>query len=167
MSSTAAPISAANFAEAIQDLPLGNLHSKAAEIRNSLQHLLASNQQLQTFADEGDQDCVEALQENVDVLARMESRVSLLRQEVERRGFMWAEVAPGIDEQQTINGLGEANGLTDSLGDMEAGRPSTNGQSQAYGSQQQAGGGMTEANSGTYLGHRSAEGEREDPGMHL
>ena len=159
MSSAAAPISAASFAEAIQDLPLGNLHSKAAEIRNSMQHLLASNEQLQTFADEGDQDCAEALQENVDVLSRMESRVSLLKREVERRGFMWAEVGPGIDEQQAIDRVGEANGLTDSH--------SANGQTQANGSQQHNGAAIMDANSGSHLEQRSAENEREDPGMHL
>lgn len=159
MSSAAAPISAANFSEAIQDLPLGNLHSKAAEIRNSMLHLIASNEQLQTFADEGDQDCAEALQENVDVLSRMESRVSLLKQEVERRGFMWAEVGPGIDEQQGINGVGEANGLTDDH--------SANRQAQATGSQQHNGGASIDPNSESHPEQRSTESEREDPGMHL
>ncbi|MDI1490574.1 MAG: hypothetical protein OHK93_001778 [Ramalina farinacea] len=157
MSSAAAPISAASFAEAIQDLPLGNLHSKAAEIRNSMQHLLASNAQLQTFADEGDQDCAEALQENVDVLSRMESRVSLLKQEVERRGFMWAEMGPSIDEQQGINGVGEANDLTDDH--------SANGQAQAIVSQQNNGGASIDPNSESQ--QRATESEREDPGMHL
>lgn len=150
MSSAAAPISAADFAEAIQDLPLGNLHSKAAEIRNSMLHLLASNEQLQTFADEGDQDCAEALQENIGVLARMESRLSLLKQEVERRGFMWAEVGPGTDEQQAISRGGEANG-----------------QAQANGPQPHGGSAIIESNSGSHLEQRSAESELEDPGMHL
>ena len=159
MSSAAEPISAASFAEAIQDLPLGNLHSKAAEIRNSMLHLITSNEQLQTFADEGDQDCAEALQENVDVLSRMEIRVSLLKQEVERRGFMWAEGAPGIAEQQSNHGVEETNGLTDDH--------SPNGQAQVSGSQQNNGGASIDPDSGSHPEQRATESEREDPGMHL
>ena len=91
MSSTATPILPQRFAEAIKELPLANLHLKAAEIRNSIAHLVSSNQQLQPFADEGDSECAEAFQENLVVIQRMEERVSLLRREVEGRGFKWGE----------------------------------------------------------------------------
>ena len=91
MSSTTTPIPAQRFAKAIKELPLANLHFKAAEIRNSIAHLLSSNQQLQSFANEGDSDCAEAIQENVVVIQRMEERVSLLKMEVEDRGFKWGE----------------------------------------------------------------------------
>ncbi|KAF6234406.1 hypothetical protein HO173_007439 [Letharia columbiana] len=91
MSSTAIPIPPQRFAEAIKELPLANLHSKAAEVRNSIAHLLISNQQLQPFADEGDSDCAEAIRENLVVTQRMEERISLLKREVEGRGFKWGE----------------------------------------------------------------------------
>lgn len=93
MSSNTVPITAHQFAEAIKDLPLANLHLKASEIRNSIAHLVSSNQQLRSFADGGDSDCKEAIDENGVVIQRMEERIRLLRREVESRGFKW-----GVDE---------------------------------------------------------------------
>ncbi|KAK4692731.1 hypothetical protein P7C71_g4530, partial [Lecanoromycetidae sp. Uapishka_2] len=98
MSSTSIPISARRFAEAIRELPLANLHFKAAEIHNSISHLESSNEQLEAFASEGDRDCAEAVQENRAVIRRMEERVRLLRQEVEGRGFKWAETERGKED---------------------------------------------------------------------
>lgn len=94
MSSDATPITPERFAEAIKELPLANLHFKAAEIRNSIAHLVSSNQQLQPFADEGDSDCAGAIQENLLVVQRMKERILLLKGEVEGRGSKWAEEAP-------------------------------------------------------------------------
>ena len=91
MSSLSLAITPAAFAIAIQDLPLANLHFKAAELRNSDAHLINSNDQLRPFADDGDQDCVDAIQENEEVLRRNEERLGLLRKEVENRGFRWGE----------------------------------------------------------------------------
>lgn len=93
MSAAATPIPPERFAEAIVDLPLANLHFKAAELRNSISHLESSNSQLQHFADEGDTDCTDAIRENEETMMRMEERVLLLRREVERRGFQWGEDA--------------------------------------------------------------------------
>jgi len=95
MSAAANPITPARFAAALHDLGLASLHAKAAEIRNSIAHLRASNEQLQVFADAGDADCAEALRENEDVMRRMRERVELLREEVVRRGNLWVE---GDDE---------------------------------------------------------------------
>ncbi|KAL8908259.1 MAG: hypothetical protein Q9171_005539 [Xanthocarpia ochracea] len=106
MSANAVPISQERFAEAIADLPIGNLHAKAAELRNSIAHLVHSNEQLQPFADDGDQDCLDAIRENEEVVARMVSRIALLRREVENRGLPWAE-----DEPAMVNGKPE--GQTD------------------------------------------------------
>lgn len=103
MSSNSTPIHPHRFAEAIQDLPLSNLHFKAAELRNSIAHLHSSNQQLQLFADEGDHDCAEAIKENMEVMDRMENRIVLLKVEVERRGYPWSD-----EEPRKANG--EANG---------------------------------------------------------
>ncbi|KAL8730251.1 MAG: hypothetical protein Q9181_004735 [Wetmoreana brouardii] len=99
MSANAAPISLHRFAEAIAELPIDNLHAKAAEIRNSIAHLDSSNNQLRQHADDGDPDCVDAIKENEEVIARMEARINLLRNEVESRGLPW-----GDEEPSTLNG---------------------------------------------------------------
>ncbi|KAI4125631.1 MAG: hypothetical protein LQ338_004158 [Usnochroma carphineum] len=104
MSANAAPIPLERFAEAIAELPLENLRAKAAELRNSITHLMSSNQQLQEYANDGDRDCADAIRENEEVIERMEMRINLLRTEVEQRGFRW-----GADEPATVNGKpGEA-----------------------------------------------------------
>ncbi|KEF55423.1 uncharacterized protein A1O9_08173 [Exophiala aquamarina CBS 119918] len=103
MSGEARPIDAEQFALAIQDLPVENLYSKANEINNSITHLEGSNRQLQEYSDsirtdtslpestrqEGDKDCLEAIQENLIVIRRQKDRIGLLKQEVERRGGRW------------------------------------------------------------------------------
>ena len=105
MSSSSQPIPPHRFAAAITELQLANLHSKAAEIRNSISHLEASNQQLKSYADDGDRDCAEAIQENILVIQRMEERIGLLKREVEGRGFRWGE-----DEDKVENGATVTNG---------------------------------------------------------
>ena len=129
MSSSSQPIPSHRFAAAIKELPLANLHSKAAEIRNSISHLEASNQQLKSYADDGDRDCAEAIQENVLVIHRMEERIRLLKSEVEGRGFRWGEDEDKVEDGATItNGTGHNE------------RSETSPQV-ADGSQQNAGGG--------------------------
>lgn len=118
MSANAVPISQERFAEAIADLPIGNLHAKAAELRNSIAHLVHSNEQLQPFADDGDQDCLDAIRENEEVVGRMVSRIALLRREVENRGLPWAE-----DEPAVVNGKPEGQADQDTTpmnGDVSA-----------------------------------------------
>ncbi|KAL8879230.1 MAG: hypothetical protein Q9198_003118 [Flavoplaca austrocitrina] len=102
MSASAVPISQDRFAEAIADLPIGNLHAKAAELRNSVAHLVHSNEQLQPFADDGDRECADAIKENQRVMARMVVRIDLLKKEVEKRGLPW-----GDDEPALVNGKSE------------------------------------------------------------
>lgn len=102
MSATAAPISHERFAQAIEDLPLANLHLKASELRNSIAHLLSSNEQLQPYAEEDDQDCMDAIHENEEVLVRLRERVALLRREVERRGFRWGDAE--VEDRENKNG---------------------------------------------------------------
>jgi uncharacterized small protein (DUF1192 family) len=91
MSSDAQPIDPARFAEALESLPLDALHSKAAELRNSIAHLKSSNEQMLPFAEEGDDVCREAMFENLSVIGRMNERIGLLRAEVEKRGMRWAD----------------------------------------------------------------------------
>lgn len=98
------PISPARFAAALKDLSEPMLHLKVLEIRNSIAHLQYSNDQLAPFADgtasatdstaagEPDADCVEAIAENEQVMARMAERIALIRMEVEEeRGMAWAD----------------------------------------------------------------------------
>ncbi|KAI9801987.1 MAG: hypothetical protein M1825_003043 [Sarcosagium campestre] len=91
MSAAATPISSGAFATAIHDLPLDRLHGVAAETQNSMRHLVRSNDQLEPFAAQGDQDCRDAIRENQEVIARMEERLRLLRVEVESRGMRWGD----------------------------------------------------------------------------
>ena len=91
------PITPSRFAAAILDLPFANLYTKAAELRNSISHLKSSNEQMLPFADDGDQDCKEAMFENLTVIGRMNERIALLKGEVERRGGVWSEHAVGGD----------------------------------------------------------------------
>ena len=107
-SSDTGPISPARFAQALEALPLDALHAKAAELSNSIAHLKSSNEQMLTFADEGDDVCREAMFENLTVIGRMNERISLLRAEVERRGMRWSEGEVEdqamVDEGKMVNG---------------------------------------------------------------
>ncbi|KAG2166749.1 hypothetical protein VTO58DRAFT_103647 [Aureobasidium pullulans] len=91
MSHEALPIDRVRFAEALESLPLDALHSKVAELRNNMNHLRSSNEQMLPFADQGDQDCKDAMYENLIVINRMNERIELLRAEVEKRGMRWSE----------------------------------------------------------------------------
>lgn len=119
MSVDASPITPARFAEALKDLPIGSLHEKGAELRNSIGHLKTSNEQIREYllaqpADApADADCVEAIQENVQVIKRMEERISLVKAEVEERGLPW----PSEEEAQNMD-----------LDPLEPGETRVNGQ---------------------------------------
>lgn len=91
MSHGALPIDARAFSQALEPLPIDALHAKVAEIQNSISHLKTSNDQMLPFAEEGDQDCKDAMFENLIVIGRMNDRIQLLREEVERRGLRWAD----------------------------------------------------------------------------
>ncbi|OAA61287.1 hypothetical protein SPI_05311 [Niveomyces insectorum RCEF 264] len=109
MSSEALPISPARFAEAIKDLTLQTLHLKVLEIRNDIAHLEYSNEQLRPYAEgtaavlgsghgadgdappQPDPDCVDAIRENLVVIARKHGQLDLVRTEVESRGASWTE----------------------------------------------------------------------------
>ena len=113
------PILIARFAEAIQDLPAGNLHTKAAEIHNSILQLEHSNDELQTFARQGDGDCADAIVENVQVISRMKERLSLLRSEVVRRGLLWPD---DVEKNLPLSGPGFATGMSGNIGTAEHAR---------------------------------------------
>ena len=114
MSATATPIPPARFAAALRDLPLSSLHAKAAELRNSIAHLLSSNEELKPFAAAGDKDCAEAITENEEVIRRMEERISLLKIEVEGRGMKWVEEG---GEKETEGAVVGGSDRDDVMGD--------------------------------------------------
>ena len=110
-SSETRPIPPQQFALAIKDLPLENIYLKAAELQNSISHLLDSNMQMMPFANEGDAVCREAISENDEVIARMEERVRLCREEVEGRGGRWSAHASNEEEEVQVNGHGDIDGV--------------------------------------------------------
>ncbi|EGO52741.1 hypothetical protein NEUTE1DRAFT_91384 [Neurospora tetrasperma FGSC 2508] len=124
------PITPQAFAAALEDLPVSALHLKVLEIYNSIAHLKYSNEQLRPFAEgieaplgsstggesaqnQPDPDCVEAIRENEQVIVRMEERVQLIKNEVERRGLSWTEFERKDEDSD----------------DEEQGQPMTNGTS--------------------------------------
>jgi len=133
MSADALPISPTRFAAAIKDLSLSSLHLKVLELRNSIAHLDYSNEQLRPFA-EGlataispsfpptssetqqreapDQDCIDAIRENELVISRMQERIRLLREEVEARGFSWAEFQSKEEAEKASQGAAPDAGVT-------------------------------------------------------
>ena len=157
MSANATPISPARFAAALPDLPLSSIHNKAAELRNSIAHLENSNIQLQSFADEGDADCAEAVRENVEVIGRMKERIDLLKAEVERRGSSWHGGEEKVGEEEKVNG--DVDMVDD---DVEVGKAVRNGNPGA-----EQGGRIGDEELARRLRERlDAEDEDED-GVHL
>ncbi|CAD0094357.1 unnamed protein product [Aureobasidium mustum] len=139
MSHEALPIDRARFAEALESLPLDALHSKVAELRNNMNHLRYSNEQMVPFADEGDQgmstfssgrsklilrfeDCKDAMYENLVVISRMNERIELLRAEVEKRGMRWSEGE--VEDRQVSERMvnGDSAPVTTSQSQPQSGR---------------------------------------------
>ncbi|KAI5244466.1 hypothetical protein E4T43_03814 [Aureobasidium subglaciale] len=108
MSHEALPIDRVRFAEALESLPIDALHSKVAELRNNMDHLRFSNEQMVPFADDGDQDCKDAMYENLIVINRMNERIEMIRAEVEKRGMRWSEAE--VEDRQTSEAM--VNGYT-------------------------------------------------------
>ncbi|KAI4254551.1 MAG: hypothetical protein LQ352_003022 [Teloschistes flavicans] len=162
MSANAAPISLNRFAEAIAELPVGNLHAKAAELRNSIAHLVSSNGQLQQYADDGDQVCADAIRENDEVIERMESRISLLRNEVEGRGLPWGEHQPSAMNGKLEDQMGDRQG---ELAERNSAFPEANPSSR----QPRANGGsLGDEALARRLGERLDENmQDDDDGIHL
>ncbi|KAF2717562.1 hypothetical protein K431DRAFT_232836 [Polychaeton citri CBS 116435] len=108
MSADSQPINPERFRAALQDLPLDSLHAKVAELRNNIGHLRSSNEQMLPFAEAGDQDCKDAMFENLSVIGRMNERIAILREEVEHRGMRWSESeeeqALAAQRQTRVNG---------------------------------------------------------------
>lgn len=106
MSAEARPIDPLRFAEALESLPLDALHAKAAELENSISQLRSSNEQMVPFADEGDQDCKDAMFENLGVITRMHARVEMIKAEVEKRGMPWPSEGGASQDVQVLRDYG-------------------------------------------------------------
>ncbi|KAJ9653527.1 hypothetical protein H2198_007309 [Neophaeococcomyces mojaviensis] len=168
MSAEARPISASEFAQTIEDLPVENLYSKAFEINNSIAHLRHSNKSLQEYSDsirndttldpntraDGDKDCLDAIKENEVVIERQLERIGLLKAEVERRGGKWHEADPN-SKQETPNGNDEAS---TEIGQASSSTTAGSAQTPAR---------WTDDELRRQLEARMAEGTDEDEGMHL
>jgi hypothetical protein len=130
MSSEASPITPARFAKALEDLSIGSLHAKVAEIRNSIAHLEASNKELEHFARENDdRDCYEYLLENRQVIKSMEERIELIKKEiVEARGMPFAPQEAKTTAPVVQNGTAPT---TATQNGTSAGQAATNGGGEA------------------------------------
>ncbi|KAI0390702.1 hypothetical protein F5Y17DRAFT_48784 [Xylariaceae sp. FL0594] len=148
MSSESQPITHARFAEALRSLPDSSLALKLAEIRQSVAYLDYSNEELRPYAEgrkralvvgtattihvtempegaegeigEGDKDCIEAIEENNAVIARMQTRIELVRAEVEARGLDWDDfqglVKPFGDKEEKKEEEGDGTATTNGTG---------------------------------------------------
>ncbi|KAI9699081.1 MAG: hypothetical protein M1836_003270 [Candelina mexicana] len=170
MSSTSTPINPRTFALAIKDLPLSNLHLKAAELRNSISHLQYSNTELQRWADAGDRDCAEAVRENEMTIGRMEERIELCRREVEKRGFRWGESE--VEEKMMMGEEVGGNGTGDGIEEgtlavrVETGRGESRDIEQGNG--RRTGGSLSDEELARRLRQQMEEAEDEDgSGIHL
>ncbi|KAK0274122.1 hypothetical protein LTR35_011915 [Friedmanniomyces endolithicus] len=117
------PIDPSRFAAALEELPLDTLHSKAAEIRNSITRLRESNEQMMPFANECYAECREAMFENLQVIGRMNGRLGLLKAEVERRGMVWMRDPEDLREGPEGDGevdVGGTNGVTNGANGQHA-----------------------------------------------
>lgn len=116
MSRQSGPITTALFADAIKELPLSVVYTKAAELQNSISHLQRSNSELQNFvaesheSEEEKREIAEYIVENEHVIASMTERIRLLRAEVQARGQLWLGTEHGTAESEHgLNGE-ERNG---------------------------------------------------------
>ncbi|KAK6530497.1 hypothetical protein TWF694_003847 [Orbilia ellipsospora] len=84
MSASAAPIPLDQFAQALLDLEIPQLHLEAARLQNSLYHLERSNTTLEEYPD--DEDCKDAIRYNQGVIVQQQQRIELITLELGRRG---------------------------------------------------------------------------------
>jgi hypothetical protein len=111
MSAESQPITAAAFASAIKSLPLSSVYAKAIELRNSIAHLVRSNEELKEYictssssmstteasanAEAENRELESYVLENEGVIEAMKSRMELCRAEVEERGQLWLDELDG------------------------------------------------------------------------
>jgi hypothetical protein len=165
---TATPITNARFAAALTDLSIASLHSKAAELRNSLYHLRHSNAQLQPFADTGDRDCKDAIAENEAVMARLRERVDMLKVEVVMVRRMpwveWDEEEGHEDGKKEVNG-GHGGSDANLLNGTAAHEEAETGDTQD-GRTQQTSGSLSDEELRRRMALQMGEDE-DDEGLHL
>ncbi|ERS95136.1 hypothetical protein HMPREF1624_08346 [Sporothrix schenckii ATCC 58251] len=172
MSSETQPISPARFADAIKDLSLASLHLKVLEIRNDVAHLDYSNEQLLPYAKgtvaalgatpsespEPDQDCIDAIKENLVVIERKLNQLRLVRAEVENRGVSWTEFQSKEEaEQEQVESDQRAERTGSALAAARQPTAATNGHT-ATTTNGHAGAGSTAATTTTTAGNPWTDG---------
>jgi hypothetical protein len=165
MSAEAGPISPTRFAAAIKDLPVETLYAKAAELRNSIAHLVGSNEQLKEFANSGDRDCAEAVRENDEVIQRMEHRILLLEFEVEaNRKMKWHG-----DERKPANGTATAQEETVGVNGTNNGAAQQNGNGEAISNVPVTSGSLSDVELQRLVSERldDEDGGNDDGGVYL
>ncbi|KAF3914480.1 hypothetical protein AA313_de0205191 [Arthrobotrys entomopaga] len=96
MSASAAPIPLDQFAQALLDLEIPQLHLEASRLQNSLYHLERSNTTLEEYPD--DEDCRDAIRYNQGVIEQQKQRIELITLELGRRGVRMEHM--GINNPQ-------------------------------------------------------------------
>ena len=115
MANPASPISLNRFACAIHDLPVSKLYDTVAELQNSQAHLVRSNREMQQFAVLGDEDCRDAIDENIEVLQRTQHKLDLLKEEIQSRGLLWKnndETQPAAGQKSSTEARHQVNGTS-------------------------------------------------------
>ncbi|EPS35349.1 hypothetical protein H072_11296 [Dactylellina haptotyla CBS 200.50] len=85
MSASAVPIPLEQFAQALLELEIAQLHLESSRLQNSLYHLERSNATLEEYPD--DEDCKDAIRYNQGVIDQQKQRIELIRLELGRRGI--------------------------------------------------------------------------------
>lgn len=180
MSADSIPITPTRFAAALKDLSVGSLHAKVAELQNSINHLRTSNSELEDYLraqpteQRADPDLVDAIQENVEVMDRMEARIAMIKQEVEQRGMMWPSEREieepksntEIVDTPTENGIGESH--TNGARPPPAGEQDHAGQEGVSEQRAQQSGRFTDEELARRLRERMGADENdEEDGLHL
>jgi len=95
------------FAEGTIPVAATTITTPTALATTTNQQTNQQSQQEQETKPEPDQDCIDAIRENEDVIARMQERIRLIRAEVEDRGFSWTEfqdvAADAAEAAETAN----------------------------------------------------------------
>ena len=164
MSASTSYITTSAFTVAIQDLPLENVYMKAAELQNSIDHLRHSNEQLRPFSDEqGDVDYREAIEENLQVIERMKTRILALRDEVGRRGSRWI-LNPLVDDRSDAPDRMDVDGVN---GRDPATPPSSEGRDAGAATGPEGGTRTSRVESPTRYTEQAEGEEPDEGGVHL
>lgn len=132
MSADSQPIPPAAFASALKSLPLSSVYGKVIELRNSIHHLVRSNDELKEYirvssssaatatatsasagADTENKELESYVLENERVIESMKRRIELCRAEVEERGQLWLDELDELADGDVHSKLSEMDEPTE------------------------------------------------------